>query len=311
LSGNAILGTICDQSRRPIPDVWVELLDDVNSILARTRTDAAGRYSFYRLASAIFQVRVLTDGLHTGETRRVELVSSGLAGGTGSHQETVDFYLKARSDAAGAPTTSKAGVLFVQDVPQPAREAYEQGLQLLRENPEAGVSKLKEAIEIFPDYYAALERVGVECVRLRQYEPALAALDKAVRINPEGHGSFYALGVAQYQLKRMPEAIATLNRMLALAPDSPNAPFAKYCLGVALLRTGKPSEAEPRLKSAAESGGKNVPADVHMALAQIFSNSNRHKEAADELELFLQEAPDARDAEKIKQLIGQLRAKAR
>jgi regulator of sirC expression with transglutaminase-like and TPR domain len=48
-----------------------------------------------------------------------------------------------------------------------------------------------------------------------------------------------------------------------------------------------------------------------MALAQIYSNSNRYKEAADELEVYLKEAPDARDAERIKTLINQLRAKAK
>jgi regulator of sirC expression with transglutaminase-like and TPR domain len=47
-----------------------------------------------------------------------------------------------------------------------------------------------------------------------------------------------------------------------------------------------------------------------MHLAKYYSENKRYKEAADELELFLKQAPDARDAEKIKALIKQLRAKA-
>ena len=54
-----------------------------------------------------------------------------------------------------------------------------------------------------------------------------------------------------------------------------------------------------------------MPADVHMHLAQLHSNNKRYKEAADELEVFLKETPDARDAESIKNIIKQLRAKAR
>jgi hypothetical protein len=48
-----------------------------------------------------------------------------------------------------------------------------------------------------------------------------------------------------------------------------------------------------------------------MHLAQMYSNDKRYKEAADELELFLKETPNARDAESIKNIIKQLRAKAK
>jgi regulator of sirC expression with transglutaminase-like and TPR domain len=69
-------------------------------------------------------------------------------------------------------------------------------------------------------------------------------------------------------------------------------------------------EAEEPFKRAYQLGGKRIP-DVHMFLAQIYSNSKRYKEAADELELFLNEAPDARDSQNIRALIAQLRAKAK
>src|SRR5262249_5324705 len=121
----------------------------------------------------------------------------------------------------------------------------------------------------------------------------------------KGNMSWYALGVAQYNLKNLNEAQESLMRSVTLAPNSANSQF---WYGIVLFRSGKMKEAESPLKKAYELGGKQV-ADVHMYLAQIYSNSKRYREAADELELFLKET-DARDSEKIKGLIQQLRAKA-
>lgn len=307
-SGNTIMGTIFDTSRRPIPDLWVELLDEVNEQLGRTRTDAVGRYTFSRLSAGVFQVRVGSDGIRISETQRVEIVPS--AGISGSHIETVDFYLKSYTESTPTPS-GPAGFLFAQEVPEPARNAYQEGVELLSKDVDAGLKKLAEAIAIFPNYYAALARYGLELVKSGKYEPAIPLLTKAVNVNPKGQDSLYPLGVAQYQLKKLPESAETLATMVHLAPQSPNVPFARYYLGMALVKTGKPAEAEPQLRKAYEQGRQQIPVDGHMALAQIYGNGKRYKDAADQLELFLKEAPDARDKEKIRGLIQQLRAKAK
>jgi regulator of sirC expression with transglutaminase-like and TPR domain len=49
---------------------------------------------------------------------------------------------------------------------------------------------------------------------------------------------------------------------------------------------------------------------VHWHLAGLYNDQKRYAEAAAALELFLKNKPDARDAEKIKQLIAQLKQKA-
>src|SRR6185369_5917045 len=42
----SISGHVTDNSRNPIPDLQVELLDDVDSVIARTKTDNSGLFSF-------------------------------------------------------------------------------------------------------------------------------------------------------------------------------------------------------------------------------------------------------------------------
>jgi len=307
-TSNTIMGTVYDSDRRPIPDLWVEVLDEANAQLGRTRTDGVGRYSFSRLSTGIFLVRVASDGIHISQTQRVQIAPS--AGASGSQIENVDFYLKSHSESTSTSPGAR-GTLFAQDVPDPARGAYEEGVQLLSTDLDGGMKKLNEAIGIFPDYYAALARYGFELVKSGKYDPAIAPLTKALQVNPKGQDSLFALGVAQYQLKRLPESTVTLTKMVDMAPESPNAPYARYYLGMALVKTGKPAEAEPQLRKAYEQGRREIPADVHMALAQIYGNSKHYKEAAAELELFLKETPDARDKEKIQALIKQLRAKAK
>ena len=58
----SIGGHVSDDSRKPIPDLQVELLDDVNSVIARTKTDDSGLFSFRRLSTGTFQIRVQTYG---------------------------------------------------------------------------------------------------------------------------------------------------------------------------------------------------------------------------------------------------------
>jgi len=230
-----------------------------------------------------------------------------IAPDTAGAAQMVDFHLKPANEALPAPPA----VSFVQDVPESARQAYEESTRLLPTNAGEALKKLQEAIALFPDYYAALTKYGFECLKSGQYDDAIAPLTKAVQVNPHGQDSRYALGVVQYNLKKLTESADTLTQMIDLAPESPNAPFARYYLGMALVKTGKPADAEPHLKKAYDQGRQSIPTDVHMALAQIYGNSKRYREAAKELELFLKETPDARDKDKIKNLISQLKAKAK
>jgi Flp pilus assembly protein TadD len=308
-TGNSISGQVYDTTNRPLTNLQVELLDDVNSLLKRTRTDGVGRYLFTGLPQGNFQVRVITVGTNlVGQTARVEIVTVSRAGGRGRTSEIYDFTLRTTDEEKSGRLSKAPAILFSQEVPDTARQFYEAAVEKLDKNQgsDEGMEALKKALEIFPKYYAALERLGSEYVKQQQYLQALEILNKAIAVNGKGHLSFYALGIAQYNLKQTDNAIQSLRKSVALAPSSVNAQF---WLGIVLFRTKKFDDAETPLKRASEMGGNQIP-DVHMFLAQIYSNSNRYLEAVGELELFLKEVPNATDSEKIKNIIKQLREKA-
>jgi TolA-binding protein len=272
---NGIGGYIFDTSRRPIANLRTELLDEVDSIISITRTDSSGRYSFHSLSQGTYQVRVLTDGTNfIGQTTRVTIsgftrrTSGGGGLTTGIQFEQVDFALKSKYEAKASSKPMSTGLTFAQDVPDSARTAYEQAIEKLerKNDAEQGMAGLKKAIGLFPSYYLALERLGAEYLKRKEYEPAAAALYKAVEVNPKGPSSFYALGVAQYYLKQVSEAIKSLRHSMSLAPDSPNAAFLQMYLGMALIKGGKTDEAETHLRQAHERTG---PGRSHASGADI------------------------------------------
>lgn len=307
---NSISGVVTDSTRKTIPNLWIELLNEVESVIFRVRTDATGRYIFRNLSFGTFHVRIVSSGTNfVSQTARISLFPATMQG-TGSHYEQQDFMLRTVSETKGVSSTT-ARTVFAQEVPVAARKLFEMAVVRFDSNdPETGFTKINEALEIFPIYYLALERLGVEYLKAKKHDLAGVALKKALDVNPNGAPSLYALGVIQYQTKQWESAVEVLQRSIILEPESSNAPFINLYLGLALLKTDKAVKAEPHLKKAIETGGERIPPDVHMHLAEFYGKNNRYKEAADELELFLKLVPDARDSANIRNLITQLRAKS-
>ena len=305
---NLISGVITNTEGKPLDRIRVELADEVEMTITQTYTTSNGRYSFRNLTSGTFIVKVHSDGKHAATRARVNLynIRSG-----SSSQEQVDFVLKTLTETRSSSTPPNTGTVFAQEVPDNARKLYDRAVrQLENKQIEQGINSLKEAVGLFPTYFQALERLGIEYVRRQEYEPAYEVLARATKVNPNGAASLYVLGMVQFYMHQLSRTVESLRRSLLVAPNSPNATFAHFYLALALWKLGKHGDAEPHLRKALELGGNAIPADVHLYLAQQCSDTQRFNEAADELELFLKLAPDARDAESIRNLIRKLRAKA-
>jgi Tfp pilus assembly protein PilF len=308
---NAIQGVITNTAGQPLNRIRVELQDEVEMTIRQAYTDGTGRYSFRTLSSGTFIIKANGDGSYLTRSARINLYGSG--GGSGAHLEQVDLVLKSREEAKGPSASANAGTAFAQETPEKARKIYLRAIKQLDNSKqiELGIDSLKEAIQVFPDYFLALERLGIEYVKREQNEDANQILARALAVNPNSAASLYALGVAQFKLRLWTQSAQSLQRSLTLAPNSANAAYSNFYLGLAYLRTQRPGEAERHLKKSIELGGNTVPSDCHMYLAQIYSDNKKYKEAADELELFLKLTPNALDADNIKTIIKNLREKAR
>src|SRR5215213_11849759 len=299
-NSNSISGHVSNDQRVPLADVRVELLNEVDSVIRTVKTDGSGLFVFRKLSDGTFQVRVQTSGTnYVSQTKRVDLARPH---GFGAAFEELDFTLTTAGKSSGA---IKPGVVFVQEVPEAARKQYQKGSELLEKSNkrQEAFAALKSAIDIFPQYFDALEMLGTEQVKDGVYEPAIPVLTKALEVNSRAHASCFALGVAQYNLKQLQPAIESFRRAVLLNEKSINA---NLWLGIALRQTSRPDEAEAYLKRADMLAESKLP-DAHWQLALLFNQLKRYKEAADELEKFLKVQPNTRDVELIKKLIQRLR----
>lgn len=309
---NEISGTVFGETGRPVPDVFVELLTDTYSTVGRRRTDGSGRFSFNGLGEGRHKVKVLPYGTdYMEQTQEVVLASVSATPGSGSDRQYVDIYLRLNERANAGPFSVMRGVIFVQEVPDRARKLYDEGRRYLREKDEKnGLQSLKEAIEVFPNYYEALDRLGGEYAMRGEkdrsyYEAGIILLTRAAEINNRSFSSVFGLGWIQYHLGITKQAIESFKRAIEL--DS-KVPETYLWLGKALRRASTLDQAEEALKRA-NLVSKGKVAEVHWQLAGLYREQKRYKEAADELELFLKAEPKAADAEKIREAIKQLRVK--
>ena len=305
---NTINGFVFDSQRRPVAQVFIELQNDVYSTLARTKTDGSGRFFFGGLSAGRFYIRVLPYGTNLEEqTQEVEIVNFIAPGRSVSENVQKDFYLRVRGNDADRRTAT--GVVFVQDVPEQARKSYQKAVAEFDDKKvESGITELKNALQLFPNYYLALERLGNEFIKQQKYQDAQEVFKRAVTVNSRSYSGWYGLGYASYALKQSETAIEAAEKAVALNPNSIEA---LLILGISQRQAKLYDKAEKSLKQADKSA-KGKSADVHWNLALLYAhNFKRFKEAADELELFLKVEPNAENADAIRKLIKQFREKAK
>lgn len=308
---SSIQGIVYDKQMNPLSMIDVELLDDYYRVTpnGRTRTDGAGRYQFNGIGNGRYTVRVLAFRYDLqDEERPVEVNFQSIRGGEGNGMMMEDFYLRPKK---GGLKDAELSVIFVQEIPKEAKTAYEKAVEdFSKRRDEDGFTNLKKSIEIFPTYYAALHRYGLELFARKQYLEAAMVLLEAAKVNEKNPTDFYYIGLAFYKLgeKYRKAAFSATNQAFVLAPASPQV---LLLMGQIERASGKLEDAEKHLLQAKKHSTSKNPA-IHKELAMLYGNDlKRFKEAADELELYMKASKAAGEEEKkIKKQIADLRAKA-
>lgn len=310
---NSIEGRITTTDNKSLDNVHVFLLTDSYGQVGQTYTDGSGRYQFRNIASGNYYVEVDPGGTgYERQRQRIEANPYDPSGRGGSEIFRLDFVLKpdkfAKSKGTGAEGAPGAeNVVFVQEIPPAAKEAYQLGVQSLKkENLKMAEVGLTHAIELFPDYYDALETLGIEYVKHAFYDSAAPLLSHAVEINKNAWHSYYGLGVSLLELGHRAQGIDALRHAVRLNPKSINAAMR---LGLELSKEDQyRDEAIQLLTAVVQMAGKQLP-DAYLALASLHSKNNQYREAADDLEGYLQTSPTAEQRKDIKQKIEDLRRK--
>ena len=297
---NRIEGQVFDPNRRPVENVYVELLSETDSVIQRTKTNSAGRFTFSGGFAGRLTIKVLPFGTGLMEqTQEVEILQ------TRNRTDTAYIDITLRYDKRGRQSASeKSGVIFVQDIPAAAKKSYEDGMADLAKHQDKGLEELQRAIDTFPNYFDALDSLGKEFMSRKMWEKAYPYLLRAVDINPRSFSTYYSLAYAFYQMKQYPAALEAAKATTLLVPASVDA---QLLYGTILRITGSYTEAEKTLLQA-NSLAKKMNGEVHWQLSLLYNRLNRNQETINELETFLKLVPDSPDKNKIRDLIAKLKS---
>lgn len=193
-------------------------------------------------------------------------------------------------------------------VPKDALKHYEKGVELAHGNKAAeSVAELRQAISFYPQFPIALAELGKQYLRLGNLNEAVVALRSSVALDATYFDAKLDYGIALLNKKEIDDAEKQLKDAVQInaAAVTPH-----YYLGLVFIQKRNLDEAQKELELGAKlSDGKGYP-QIHWNLSGIYFEKKQYKSAADELEKYLQLAPNAKDAEKIRQVIKDLRSKS-
>ncbi|HYH85956.1 MAG TPA: tetratricopeptide repeat protein [Pyrinomonadaceae bacterium] len=314
-SGHSIRGKVRNSSGVSMPRVLVELQTGNGTPIGQTVTNNEGDFFFGNLLESSYTVIINTPD-HNPTSESVQFVRS-IDENTPGESRTVEITLTPRPGARIQP----GQVTFAQNVPPLARQAFERGLKLTRAGKsQEGIAAMREATQMFPDYFDAHFALGSELAKAGDLGGAIIEFEHARRVNPKEGMVYYAFGLVLSQQKKHAVAAAVFAEAARLSPNDVRHPFqrATSLINHAAMidpaaskkaadeREFALAEAEKALKHAYELSGKKMAA-YHEQMARVFERRGDKARAADELEQYLRMNPGDPRAGSFREAIKTLR----
>ena len=307
---SSIEGRVVGPNGEGVQDARVFLKNGNLTDIAQDLTDSQGSYRFTTLSDGIYYIEVLPIGSgYDKQTLRVELFSLSRRPGGSAETYRFDFQLRPfRAIEKPLPKKLAETLAFVQEVPPTARQKYKDAQKLLDKDKKSEAhAALRQSIEIYPDYYDALDLLGSEYITAGHSDVAVAIFRQAVDVNPKGWHAYYGLGVAYGNLTMRKEALEALRKSVSLNPFSARA---HTKLGTELAKDKATTDDAVKSFQKAVELEPVIAAEANLALASIYSGQGKHKEAADALDKYLKDAQDVKNPDAIKEKIKEMRKKA-
>ena len=217
---------------------------------------------------------------------------------------TLQVYLRPKQVAVVKPGVLNAALATV---PKAAVELYEKGLESASRNEtDKAIEELKRAVSLYPDFGLALNELGVQYLKRGELDKAEEALSKVLRLSPDAPEPSLNYGICLLQKKKFAQAEIQLRDAVK---KNENAFTAHLYLAISLIPFKKYTEAETALRKAITLGGPKA-SQAHYYLGGVYWQTGRFREAADELDRYLQLEPKAANAERIRATIKDLRSKS-
>ncbi len=221
---------------------------------------------------------------------------------TVSRPFTVQVYLREKQQ----PAQMKPGVLnaALAMVPKAAAELYRKGMEAAgRNETDKAIEHLRRATALHPNFGLALNELGVLYLKRGDLDRAEEVFVKVIHLSPDAPEPILNYGICLLQKKKFAQAETQLREALK---KNERAFTAHMYLGITLISFRRYTEAEDALRKSIALGGPKA-SKAHYYLGGVYWETGRLKEAADELEVYLQLEPKAANAERVRATIKSLR----
>lgn len=205
-------------------------------------------------------------------------------------------------------------------VPEDARRAYEKGLAAESKGKPANARKYFEtALAIYPRYAAPWFHLGVILQKDNQQDAARAAFTKAATLDTKFLPPYLSLASMAYEAKNWIEVLNLTRHILDLDPlnhtnvtgyildlDPFNCSEAYYYNAFANYELNRFEEAEKSGLKAEHLDLTTRFPQLHLLLADIFARKNDFATAISEIQTYLELAPNAENADRIREQLTKL-----
>ena len=205
----------------------------------------------------------------------------------------IPIYLKPLKSRATPP--AKMIDLAESDVkvPDEAKQAYAGAMSAFREGRrDEAISGLERALAIYPDYFRALNDLGVIYVKMERLDDARQMFDRASKIAPRVYYPRLNLGIIQTRKGKYKEAVAQLEQ---LYKENQSISEVRVALADALIALDRLDEAEPHLRAALHDSRleRASAGNAHYLLGLLLNKNHKYDAAVLELSIANEQIPGA------------------
>lgn len=188
-------------------------------------------------------------------------------------------------------------------VPGPARKAFEKAGEAMRQQHwQESRALFESAIREYPQYDLAYNGLGMVEVELNEMDAARESFSKAVELNPDFPAAYRNLARISFAQRNYEEADAFLVKSLEGEPLNV---WALSSASNAELLIHKYSDAIAHVRKAHSIPHQGL-AGVHIVAALALEATQQQLEAVKEYQLYLEEDPTGRDADRARKAITRL-----
>ena len=192
-------------------------------------------------------------------------------------------------------------------VPREALKHYEKGLDLIQMGKaDEAVAEFKLSVSLYPALSPAYVELGKIYLRTGRMDDAVDALGLAIKYDPTDFEATLDHAIAMYGKRDFTAAETEFGKAAQL---NPTAVTPHYYLGMLFIQTQKLDKAQQELETAKQLKGEKSFPTLHRHLGDVYLAKKLNKLAVAEFETYLQLAPNAKDADRVRQTVADLKSK--